>query len=68
LRKTGERSLSHLRARDTNDDRIVGLHDDPRVDLLWHGRLRRSNARERNVEADDEASGGRRGRAEELTP
>ena len=58
LREASQAALTHLGARDADDDFVVGLHHDPGVDLSSGGRgdaLRhRLLVHERHMKADDE--------------
>ena len=56
LGEAGERALSHLGARDANDAGVVGLDDDPGIDLdAGLLRLRRGDV-EGKVEAERKAA------------
>ena len=62
LSKTGERALAHFRARDANDDGIVGLDHDPGVDFRRTvGGTHDGWTTEGNIEADREAGADRGG-------
>src|SRR5262249_35103166 len=52
-------ALAHFRARDADDDGVVGPHHHPGIDL-GRQRLRRGLIGERNMEAEREPGGGRR--------
>ncbi len=59
LREARQRPLPHLGARDANHDDVVGLHDDPRVDLLCAAPAPR---RHRRTERGSRRRGSRRPR------
>ena len=66
LGEAGERALAHFRARDADDDGVVGPDHDPGVDLgRAVGGAHHGWAAERNVEAERKAGAGSGGADDE---